>query len=55
MIELYETHPFNVFVTKEGERPFTSPYRPEMDTTKVLGDYIQPRYLQIMGVLRWAI
>ena len=44
-----------VFGTNSGERPFTAPYRPEIDVTKVLGDDLQYWYLQIMVVLRWAI
>ena len=44
-----------VFGTEAGERPFPAPYRPEVDVTKVLGDELHSRYLQLIGVLRWAI
>ena len=52
MLELDGTQHLKVFGTKAGERPFLEPYRPEIDVTKVIGDDIQSRYLQIIGVLR---
>ena len=44
-----------VFDTKEGERPFMLSYRPEIDAMDVLGDDLQSRYLQLIGLLIWAI
>ena len=44
-----------MFGTKEGERPFLEPYRTGIDATNVLGDDLQSSYLQLIGVLRWAI
>ena len=55
MLELDGTQPLKVFGTKAGERPFMSPYRPEIDVMKILGDDIQYRYLQLIGLLRWSI
>lgn len=55
MLEQEGTQPLKVFGTKAGERPFPAPYRPEVDVTKVLGDDLHSRYLQLIGVLRWAI
>mmetsp|Transcript_15996 Transcript_15996/g.23839 ORF Transcript_15996/g.23839 Transcript_15996/m.23839 type:complete len:1130 (+) Transcript_15996:7540-10929(+) len=55
MLELEGTQPLKVFGAKAGERPFPAPYRPEVDVTKVLGDDLHSRYLQLIGVLRWAI
>ena len=44
-----------VLGAKAGERPFPAPYRPSIDVTKVLGDYLQSLYLQLIGVLIWTI
>ena len=52
MLELDGNQHLKVFGTKEGERPFPAPYRPEIDMTKVIGDDLQSRYLQIIVVLR---
>ena len=54
MLELYGTQPLKVFVIKAGKRPFTAPYRPEIDATKVIGGDLQSWYIQLIGVLRWA-
>ena len=55
MLEMEGTQPLNVFCSKAGEQPYPAPYRPEVDITKVLGDDLHSRYLQVIGVLRWAI
>ena len=47
--------PLKFFGKKAGERPFPAQYRPEVDTTPVLSEEKQPRYLQLIGILRWAI
>ena len=52
MLELDRDQHLKVFGTKAGERPFLAPCRPEIDVTKVIGDDLQSRYLQIIGVLR---
>ena len=44
-----------VFGTKAGERPFPAQYRPEVDISEALGEELQSRYLQLIGILRWAI
>ena len=38
-----------------ARNPFPSGYRPEMDVTNELNDKMASRYLQLMGILRWAI
>ena len=55
MLEMEGSQPLKVFGSKAGERPYPAPYRPEVDVTKVLGDDLHSRYLQLIGVLRWAI
>ena len=35
--------------------PFPSGYKPELDVTSELNDHLTSRYLQLMGILRWAI
>ena len=47
--------PLKVFGKKSGERPFPSNYRPELDVSPVLNEEMQSRYLQLIGILRWAI
>ena len=51
-------------VTKEGtqwrlgktaERPMPEKYRPELDATEELDDKLANRYLQYIGILRWAV
>jgi hypothetical protein len=37
-----------------AKTPFSTTYRPELDTTDELGDELLSRYLQLIGVLRWA-
>ena len=37
------------------KNPFPSGYRPELDVTDVLNDKLALRYLQLIGILRWAI
>ena len=37
-LELDGTQHLKVFGTKEGERPFPAPYKPEIDVMKLLGD-----------------
>ena len=51
MLELDGTQPLKVFGTKAGEIPFPSPYIPEIDVMKVIGDYLQSLYLQFIGVI----
>ena len=48
-------NPLKVFGKKAGERPFPANYRPELDVSPVLGEELRGRYLQLIGVLRWAI
>ena len=47
--------PLKVFGKKSGERPFPANYRPELDVSPTLDDELSNRYLQMIGVLRWAI
>ena len=35
--------------------PFPSGYKPKLDVTSELNDHLTSRYLQLMGILRWAI
>ena len=44
-----------IFEKKAGKRPFPSNYRPELDVYLVSDDTFMSRYLQLIGVLRWAI
>ncbi|GAX25842.1 hypothetical protein FisN_6Hu120 [Fistulifera solaris] len=39
---------------KGSDRPMPQNYRPEEDTTRVLGDRLASRYQQLIGMLRWA-
>ena len=38
-----------------AKNPFPSNYRPEVDVTSELGDGLASRYLQLIGILRWAV
>ena len=38
-----------------AKNPFPSGYKPELDVTLELNDQMTSRYLQLMGILRWAI
>ena len=51
MLELYGTQPLKMFGTKEGKRPFITPYRPEIGVTKVHGDDPRSRHLHLIGIL----
>ena len=44
-----------IFLKKSGESPFPSNYRPELDVSSLSDDTLMSRYLQLIGVLRWAI
>ena len=47
--------PLKIFGKKAGERPFLSNYRPELDISPVSDNALMSRYLQLIGVLGWAI
>ena len=47
--------PLKIFGKRAGERPFPSNYRPELDVSPVLNDVLSNRYLQLIGILRWAV
>ena len=38
-----------------GRRPYPSSYRPELDATLELYDYMTNRYQQFIVILRWSI
>jgi hypothetical protein len=38
-----------------AKTPFSTTYRPELDTTDELDDELSSRYSQLIGVLRWAV
>jgi hypothetical protein len=38
-----------------AKTPFSTTYRPELDTTDELDDNLSSRYSQLIGVLRWAV
>jgi len=40
---------------KKCKRPFPLEYRPECDTTPELDKEKSSRYLQLIGILRWAV
>ena len=44
-----------LFGTNAGDRPFLAPFRQEIYVEKVIGDDPQSQYLQLIGLLRWAI
>ena len=48
-------HPLRKYGKKAGERPFPQNYRPEVDSSPELGDELATRYMQLIGILRWAI
>ena len=54
-LERDKAPPLKTYGKRSGERPFPVQYRPEIDTTPELGDELANRYLQLIGVLRWAI
>ena len=47
--------PLKVFGKRAGERPFPANYRPELDVSPLLKDELANRYLQLIGILRWAV
>lgn len=40
---------------KNANRPFPASYRPECDTSPELNNEMASRYLQLIGILRWAV
>lgn len=38
-----------------AKNPFPSGYKPELDVTTELNDELGSRFLQLIGILRWAI
>ena len=48
-------HPLKMFGNKAGERPFPSNYCPKLDVSPVSDNTLMSRYLQLIGVLSWAI
>jgi hypothetical protein len=38
-----------------ARNPFPSGYKPELDVTPELNDELGSRFLQLIGILRWAI
>ncbi|KAI2497398.1 Reverse transcriptase (RNA-dependent DNA polymerase) [Fragilaria crotonensis] len=38
-----------------ARNPFPSGYKPELDITPELNDELAARFLQLIGILRWAI
>ena len=48
-------HPLKIFGNKAGERQFPSNYCPKLDVSPVSDNTLMSRYLQLIGVLRWAI
>jgi len=40
---------------KDARGPLPTGYRPELDVTRELGPELVSRYLQLIGILRWAI
>ena len=44
-----------VYGTHAGKRPFPAVYRPEKDVSPLLDDEMTNRYMQLIGILRWAI
>jgi hypothetical protein len=38
-----------------AQNPFLSGYKPELDVTPELNDKLGSRFLQLIGILRWAI
>ena len=47
--------PLNIFGNKAGERPFPPNTCPKLDVNSVSDDTSMSQYLQLIGVLRWAI
>lgn len=40
---------------KNGKQPLPTGYRPELDTSDELNPELSSRYLQLIGILRWAV
>ena len=55
ILEFNGTQNLKVFSTMACKRLCPTPYRPEMDVMKVLGYDIQYIYLQLIGVIKWAM
>ena len=47
--------PLKIFGKTAGESPFPLNYRPKLYVSTVSDDTLTSRYLQLVGVLRWAI
>ena len=47
--------PLRTYGKKAGDRPFPLNYRPEIDVSPELGETLQTRVLQLIGILRWSI
>ena len=54
-LEKEGSRPLRTYGKRAGERPFPVDYRPEVDVSPELGDELGNRYLQLIGILRWAI
>lgn len=54
-LEKDKAPPLRTYGKRSGERPFPASYRPEIDTSPLLGDDLTTRYMQLIGVLRWGI
>jgi hypothetical protein len=39
----------------QAKNPFPSNYRPELDVTNELGESLALDYMQLIGILRWAV
>jgi hypothetical protein len=45
----------STYGARSSSRPFPVNYRPECDVSKELGPELGSRYLQLIGILRWAV
>jgi hypothetical protein len=39
----------------KAKNPFPSNHRPELDMTDELGEILASHYMQLIGILRWAV
>ena len=44
-----------VCIESKAKNPFPTGYKPELDITDELGDKLASRFLQLIGILRWAV
>ena len=55
MLQRDGARPLQIFGKKAGVRPHPVEYKPDIDVSKERSANLIHRYIQLIGVLRWAI